>query len=314
MKILVTGSSGFIGRSVTTAALNSGYITVGQQRSPTDDKPAVVCEITSDTQWEPYLDGIDCIVHCAARVHQMKETLAEAKSGYQAVNVEGTLNLARQAVQAGVKRFVFISSIKVNGEFTLPGQFFDEHITQEPDDRYGKSKYQAELGLKQIAEETGLEVVIIRPPLVYGPGVRANFASMMKWVKKGIPLPFGAIHNQRSLVYLENLVDLIMACCVHPKAAGQTFLVSDDHDVTTTYLLNRIATSMGRSSRLIPIPVQWLSFGLALIGKRAIAQRLFGSLQLDISHTKQTLNWKPPVTFDDAIQNTVLDFLQREQQ
>lgn len=311
MKLLVTGSNGFVGHRVVEMAQVQGMQVVKQQRSGTPAEDLLVCSITGDTQWP--LDGIDCVIHCAARVHQMQENPDEADKAYQAVNVDGTLNLARQAAEAGVKRFVFISSIKVNGEFTAPGHPFTPSIALPPTDLYGLSKYQAEQGLQKIAAETGLEVVIVRPPLVYGPGVKANFATMMKWVKKGVPLPFGAINNQRSLVYLDNLVDLLLVSGQHPKAAGEVFLVSDNQDVTTTQLLKSLAQAMHRPSRLLPIPDRWMTAALKLIGKRAIAQRLFGSLQLDISDTINKLEWTPPVSFEQAINNTVNDFIQREQ-
>ncbi len=311
MKLLVTGSNGFVGHRVVEMAQAKGIEVKRQQRSGTPAEDLLVCSISGVTQWR--LDGVDCVIHCAARVHQMKESLDEAEKSYQQVNVDGTLNLARQAAEAGVKRFVFISSIKVNGEFTEPGHPFTPSIEQPPTDLYGQSKYQAEQGLRQIAAETGLEVVIVRPPLVYGPGVKANFATMMKWVKKGVPLPFGAINNQRSLVYLDNLVELLLVCCKHPKAAGEVFLVSDNQDVTTTHLLKSLAQAMDRPSRLLPIPDSWMAAVMRLVGKQAIAQRLFGSLQLDISDTINKLEWTPPVSFEQAIKNTVNDFIQREQ-
>lgn len=215
------------------------------------------------------------------------------------------MNLARQAVDAGVKRFVFISSIKVNGEETLPGQPFCVDDDPRPADPYGISKMEAEQELRTLAQETGLEVVIVRPPLVYGPGVKANFLSMIRWVARGVPLPLGAIHNQRSFVALGNLVDFLVTCVEHPHAANQTFLVSDGEDFSTTELLKRIAAAMGRPAHLIPVPVRLLKVGLGLLGKGAIASRLCGSLQVDMSRTRELLGWTPPLTVDEGLRSAV---------
>jgi nucleoside-diphosphate-sugar epimerase len=234
----------------------------------------------------------------------MDDTATNPLDEFRKVNVDGTLNLARQAAQAGVERFVFISSIKVNGESTPLEQPFHADDVPMPVDAYGISKHEAEQALRQLADETGMEVVIIRPPLVYGAGVKANFYSMMRWLDKGIPLPLGAIHNQRSLVALDNLVDLILTCTQHPAAANQTFLVSDGEDLSTSELLRRMANALGKSATLLPIPAGWLQFGAALLGKSAVAQRLCGSLQLDIVKTRQLLNWTPPVSVTAALQQT----------
>jgi UDP-glucose 4-epimerase len=211
------------------------------------------------------------------------------------------LNLARQAAAAGLKRFVFISSVKVNGESTQLGKPFEANALPAPLDAYGVSKMEAELGLREIAAKTGMEVVIIRPPLVYGLGVKANFASMMRWLQRGVPLPLGAIHNQRSLVSLGNLVDLILTCLTHPAAANQTFMVSDGEDVSTTELLRRMAQAKDHPARLLPVPESWLKLGAALVGRADIAQRLCGSLQVDISKTRQLLGWTPPFTLDEGL-------------
>ena len=311
LNILVTGISGFVGHRLASVALTGGHHVVRHQRRQSEDAD-VVCDIDGDTEWLNALQGVECVIHCAARVHQMKESVEEAKLAYQKVNVDGSLNLARQAAEAGVKRFVFISSIKVNGEFTLKNAPFTEHVGNPPRDLYGQSKYQAEMGLKKIAQETGLEVVIIRPPLVYGPGVKANFATMVKGVQKGIPLPFGSVNNQRSLVYLDNLVDFILCCAIHPKAAGETFLISDGQDVSTTQLLRTIAENLGQSERLIPVPERWILGVLTLFGKQAIGQRLVGSLQLDISKAKELLSWSAPVSFEQGIEATIAAHLAGE--
>jgi UDP-glucose 4-epimerase len=241
----------------------------------------------------------------------MDEQFSDPLALYRKVNTKGTLNLARQAAVAGVKRFIFVSSIKVNGESTLPGQALtpkDQHIPVDP---YGLSKYEAELGLKLIAEQTGLEVVVIRPPLIYGPGVKANFLKMIRWVEKGIPLPLGAIQNQRSMLGLDNLINFIELCLTHPDAAGQTFMVSDDHDVSITELLKEIAAAMDRPSRLLSIPQHLIEKLLISLGQRHISERLCGSLQLDISLAKTRLSWKPPHTLKDQLNKTVLDYLSR---
>jgi UDP-glucose 4-epimerase len=228
---------------------------------------------------------------------------------YRSINTEGTLQLARQAAAAGVKRFIFISSIKVNGESTLPGQKFSLASDNIPSDPYGLSKYEAEQGLKELSLKTGMEVLIIRPPLIYGPGVKANFLKMMQWVEKGIPLPFGAIQNQRSMLGLDNLINFIELCLIHPDAAGQTFLVSDDHDVSTTELLKEIAAAMHRPPRLISVPQFFIEKLLILLGQRHISERLCGSLQLDITLAKTLLSWKPPFSFKDQITKTVAAYL-----
>ncbi|MCL4131721.1 UNVERIFIED_CONTAM: hypothetical protein GTU68_059870 [Idotea baltica] len=269
----------------------------------------VVPVINGITDWSHALQGVDCVIHCAARVHQMKESKEEALVAYNEVNTLGTLNLAKQAAALGVKRFIFLSSIKVNGEFSEVGFPFSEYVSNSPCDPYGKSKYDAELALKALADETGLEVVIIRPPLVYGVGVKANFQTMMSWVNKGFPLPLGAIKNKRSLVYVDNLVDLILTTVVNENAAGRTFLVSDDCDISTTQLLMSISGAMDKLSRLLPIPMSWIKFVATVVGKPQIAQRLCGSLQVDISETKKILGWEPPVSFEDAIQKTVNGFV-----
>lgn len=311
MNILVTGSTGFVGSRVVELAREHDWTVipvVRKQIEPLTNR-LVVPSIDASTDWSGAFEGVDCIVHCAARVHQMNESEKDALAAYQDVNTLGTLNLAKQAAEAGVKRFVFISSIKVNGEFSEPSLPFEPNLKNTPQDPYGLSKYEAEVELVKLSKETGLEVVIIRPPLVYGPGVKANFLSMMRLIDRGIPLPFGAIKNQRSLVYLDNLSDLILTCCEHPVAPGQTFLASDDHDVSTTQLMQTIAHAMGKSPRLIPIPMSWIQAGSSALKKKHIAQRICGNLQVEISLTKEILGWEPPVTFEQGIKNTVQAYL-----
>ncbi len=286
MSLLITGGTGFVGRALVDRL---------------GDQPMRLATRDDWAGWHKALAGITTIVHLAARVHVMHDTAADPLTAFRVVNVEGTVNLARQAAAAGVKRFVFISSVKVNGEATLPGQPFTADDIPAPLDAYGVSKMEAEQGLRQIALQTGMEVVIIRPPLVYGPGVKANFASMMRWLRRGVPLPLGAIHNQRSLVALDNLVDLIITCLTHSAAANQTFLVSDGEDVSTTELLRRMGQAMGRPARLLPVPVSWLKLAVALVGKQDVAQRLCGNLQVDIEKTRRLLGWSPPLSLDEGL-------------
>ena len=266
-------------------------------------------DIDGLSNWTDALSGVKVVVHLAARVHIMRDEAADPLAEFRRVNVEGTLNLARQAAEAGVRRFVYLSSIKVNGEQTLLGKPFTEQDLPTPLDPYGMSKYEAEEGLRKLAQKTGMEVVVIRPVLVYGPGVKANFLNMMRWLHKGVPLPLGAIHNRRSLVALDNLVDLIVTCIDHPAAANQIFLVSDGEDLSTTELLRRMGLALGRPARLIPVPVSLLTAWAALLGRRDMAQRLCGSLQVDISKTQTLLGWKPPISVDEGLRRTAQGFL-----
>lgn len=271
-----------------------------------------VGDLGPDTDWLGALNGASVVVHAAARVHVMTDTADDPLIEFRRANVGGTLKLARQAASAGVNRFVFVSSIKVNGEQTPFGQRYTSNDAPKPSDPYGISKCEAEDGLRRIATETGMEVVIIRPVLVYGPGVKGNFLSMMRWLHKGIPLPMGALNNLRSFVALDNLVDLIVTCLQHPAAANQTFLVSDGEDLSTTELLKRTAFAMGIEARLIPVPATVIQTGAWLLGKRKIAQRLCGSLQVDIGKTRELLGWTPLVTVDQALKKTAEYFLQNQ--
>lgn len=307
--ILVTGANGFVGRPLCAALAHSGQAVVAATRHALPDRAPNItnCQIstlTVDTDWQHGLQGCDAVVHLAARVHVMTDTATDPLAEFRRVNVDGTLNLARQAAAADVRRFVFISSIKVNGESTRLGQFFTANDVPGPQDPYSISKHEAEQGLRKLAAETGMEVVIIRPPLVYGPGVRANFRSMMRWLKWGVPLPLGAIHNKRSLVALDNLVDLIITCLDHPAAANQTFLAADGEDLSTTELLRRMGVTLGSPARLIPVPTSLLEAGAALLGRRDMAQRLCGSLQVDISKARELLGWNPPISVDEALRRT----------
>lgn len=269
-----------------------------------------VGDLEANTDWSVALIGVSSVVHTAARVHVMKDQSINPLAEFRRVNVAGTLNLAQQAAAAGVKRFVFISSIKVNGEQTQKGRPFTEKDVASPLDFYGISKYEAEEGLFRVANETGMEVVIIRPVLVYGPDVKGNFLSMMHWLHKGIPLPLGAINNARSLVALDNLVDLIITCLHHPAAANQTFLVSDGEDISTTQLLQYAASAMGVSSRLMPVPALIIQVAAKLLGKGEVAQRLCGNLQVDISKARQLLGWVPPISVKEGLRRAVEGYVQ----
>lgn len=310
MKILVTGANGFVGKWLCEALVQQGCSLRAGVRSTNSPIEAVetvaVGTIDGQTDWSNALNQIDVVIHLAARVHVMNDDAVDSLGEYRKVNVEGTLNLAKQAVAYGVKRFIFLSSIKVNGECTELGKPFKEDDIPNPQDNYGLSKYEAEEGLSLIALKTAMDVVVIRPPLIYGPGVKANFANMMKVVQRGIPLPFGAIYNKRSMVYVGNLVSLILRCIDHPAAANQVFLVSDGCDVSTTELLRACAAALCVKARLLPMPQSWIESGASLLGKQAIAQRLCGSLQVDITKAKQQLDWSPPFQLSEGLKITAL--------
>ncbi len=300
--VLVTGASGFLGQALVRQLKANGCVVTAVSRSPSlaQEQGRVCLERYENA--ETFLPGHSCVVHSAARVHVMQETSADPLAEFRLANVDVTLSLARQAAAAGVRRFVFISSIKVNGESTALAHPFTEIEPLNPQDAYGQSKAEAEQGLRQIAAETGMDLVIIRPPLVYGPGVKANFASLMRAVQRGWPLPLGGISdNRRSLVGLDNLVDLIVTCIAHPLAANQTFLVSDGHDLSTAALARELARAAGVPARLISVPVWALQAVATLLGKKDAAQRLCGSLQVDISKARELLDWVPPVSVDDGL-------------
>lgn len=309
MNCLVTGSGGFVGHSLCAALRTRGLLVRPALRTarsrPDDFDDVVVGSLDAQTDWFEALRDVDTVVHLAARVHVMNDVSTDPLAEFRRVNVAGTLNLARQAATAGVKRFVFISSVKVNGEHTEPGHPFNEMDVPNPQDAYAQSKHEAEQGLRQIATETGLEVVIIRPPLVYGPGVKANFAALMRAVQRGWPLPLGAVHNQRSLVALDNLVDFSMTCITHPQAANQTFMVSDGQDLSTTELVRGMAHAAGVPARLLPVPVWALKAGAALFAKGDAVDRLCGNLQVDISKARTLLGWVPPVSVEEGLKRAM---------
>jgi nucleoside-diphosphate-sugar epimerase len=300
--VLVTGANGLVGRALCGHLTQLGVPlrrAVRQTSSATDWS---VGDLHGQTDWSAALAGCRVVVHLAARVHVMQDNLANPLAEYRRVNVQGTLNLSLQAAAAGVKRFVFISSVKVNGESTPLAQPFTPADAPAPQDDYGLSKHEAEQALWQVARDTGMEVVIIRPPLVYGPGVKGNFARMVQWVRRGVLLPLGAVHNRRSLVALDNLVDFIALCANperSPQAANQTFLVSDGDDMSTTELLRRLAGAYGVPTRLLPVPASWLNAAARLAGKGAVAERLLGSLQVDASRVRDLLDWTPPVSMHE---------------
>jgi len=262
---------------------------------------AVPQGLTANTDWSAVLRGIDAVVHTAARVHVMNDTSADPLAEYRRVNVQGILRLARQAADAGVRRFVFVSTVKVNGETTPIGRPFGADDVPAPVDPYGISKWEAEQGLRQIAEQCGMQWVVVRPPLVYGPGVKANFAALQRAVEHGWPLPLGAVRNQRSYVALDNLVDFLVTCLRHPKAANQTFMVSDGRDLSTRDLALGLARAAGVSARLLPVPVWLLQSVAAALGRSGMAQRLCANLQIDISKAKDLLGWSAPVSVAEAL-------------
>lgn len=305
--VLVTGGSGFVGNALIKRLLSEHREVLAVGRSEVD-LPVETIKVSSFSELGALghkLGSVDVVVHCAARAHIMYDDTQDPLAEYRKVNVDGTLNLARHAAESGVKRFVFVSSIKVNGEQTLPGNPFTEDVAPAPEDPYGISKYEAEQQLQALSAETGMELVIIRPPLVYGPGVKGNFASMIRLMEKGLPLPLGAVGNKRSLVALDNLVDLIVTCVDNPAAANQVFLAGDGQDLSTTELLRGVANATGKSAWLLPVPAGLLMLGASMLGKRAVAQRLLGSLQVDISKAREILGWQPPVSVEEGLARAV---------
>lgn len=314
MSLLITGGSGFLGKYLLKEVISNGYEYKLLGRTLLNniaiENQFLVDDFTNIKDLDVLFCGIDAVIHCAARVHVMSDESFNPLVEFRKVNTHGTLNLAEKAANAGVKRFIFISSIKVNGESTNVDYPFRSDDSFIPTDPYGLSKYEAEIGLRKIAEQTGMEIVIIRPPLIYGSGVKANFASLLKLVSKGLPLPFGCItDNKRSLVSVKNLVDLIVTCIDHPKAVNQVFLVSDDHDVSTALIVKYMSQALGKSNRLLPVPLWCYRLVGKLMGKTDVVNRLVGSLQVDISHTKGTLGWIPPQKLEDGFKETAEAFI-----
>ncbi|PMK05020.1 SDR family oxidoreductase [Vibrio sp. 10N.261.55.A7] len=309
MRILITGSGGFLGASLVPEIpekYNLVFVDRNESNISKSERFSFYQEnIHSTSDYTESLKGVECIIHCAARVHVMNDGSNSPLNDYREVNTAGTLNLAKQAVESGVKRFIFISSIKVNGELSKPGKPFRYDDPRAPKDCYGQSKSEAEEQLLDLAIKTGLEVVIIRPTLVYGVGVKANFASLMKFVSRGFPTPFGCLtHNARSLVSVRNLVDLIITCIEHTNAVNQVFLVSDDHDISTSEMVKKMSEALGKSSCHFLVPLWSLKLVGKLLKKEDVIRRLTGSLQVDINHTKKTLDWEPPQTLKDGFKET----------
>lgn len=310
--MLITGANGFVGKSLVQGALDRGMATCASTRQMAAgcDSRAEYCrtgEIGPATDWSAAaLQEIDVVVHCAGRAHVMRELAGDPLVMFRSVNTEGSLHLARQAIAAGVKRFVFISSIGVNGVSTPPGKAFAESDEPSPHNAYALSKWEAEQGLRALADQSGMELVVIRPPLVYGFGAPGNFGALRRAVQRGLPLPLGAIHNKRSLVGLGNLVDFILTCARDPHAAGHTFLVSDGHDLSTTELVRGMAAAANVRACLIPVPVWALHASAALIGKADSIDRLAGNLQVDISKARSILAWEPPISVEAGLQKALL--------
>ena len=317
MNILITGATGFIGQALIQDLLaHTNYRLSALTRKTSRALPEGIerLEITSidgSADYGELLAGFEVIIHLAARVHRLNEKSQASYPAYKALNVDGTQNLARQAAESGVKRFIYLSSIKVNGESTPPGRPFTADDLPNPSDAYAQSKYESEQSLIALSEASGMQYVIIRPPLVYGPGVKANFKKLMGIVHRGVPLPFGSIDNRRSLVSLDNLVSLIRRCIDHPNATNEIFLVSDDHDVSTSELMRILADAMNVRDRLILFPKTLLSIAAALFGKQEIRRRLLDNLQVDIAKTKSVLGWLPESRLEDAIRLTARNYLLR---
>lgn len=313
MKLLVTGASGFIGRALCarlSAKADVELIITARSANHAGLPGGAITtrELAPDTSWQDLLNAVDVVVHTAARAHVVRGPDDPAE--YRRVNVDGTLNLARQSADCGVQRLVFLSSVKVNGDNTQPGHAFCAEDQPAPVDAYGASKHEAEIGLLRLAQEHDMEVVTIRPPLVYGPGVKANFLALMRWVNKGYPLPFARVDNARSLLALDNLVDLIWTCCVHPRAANEIFMAADEEDISTADLITRLGIALNRPARLVAVP-QKLLLALATIGgKRDQARKLLGNLQIDTRKTRELLDWKPTIGMDQALAETARHFLE----
>ncbi len=307
-RVLVTGANGFVGETLCRELHVRGITARAAVRSASslveNAEMTAVGAIDGETDWKEALSEVDVVIHLAARVHVMRDDVVDPLSEFRRVNTAGTEHLARCAAAAGVRRLVYVSSIKVNGEATREGSKFAEFDPPCPQDPYGVSKHEAEQALRRIAEETGLEVVIVRPPLVYGAAVKGNFAQMLKVLAKRIPLPLASVHNLRSLVYIDNLADALIVCTTHPAAAGRTYLVSDGEDISTPNLLRQLGGAMGHPARLFPCPLALLRLAASSIGKSDQIERLLGSLQVDSGKIRRELNWTPPYTLQQGLQKT----------
>ena len=313
--IFVTGASGFVGTALINRLRNDSRFQVraiSRRALSIDGVEALIGQnLGPDATWTNAIRDTDTVVHLAARVHVMRDSTVDPLAEFRNVNTAGTQRLARDAAAAGVRRFIYLSSIKVNGENTDPGRPFRERDDPAPADLYGISKFEAEIALGHIGRQTGMEIVTIRPPLVYGPGVKANFRRMMQWLYRRVPLPFGAIDNRRTLIGLDNLVDLITTCISHPRAGNEVFLAGDGEDLSTSDLLERLGLALGRQARLIPVPAVLLRLALGALGQRDVAQRLCGWLQVDISRARDVLSWDPPVSVDEGLRRVANDFVTR---
>lgn len=307
--MLVTGASGFVGRTLCAELVRRGYSVRAALRTP-ENFDIAGCEtvrisgIDSHTDWNHALQGVTTVIHLAARVHVMRDDASDPLEEFRRVNVAGTEHLACSAAANGVRRFVYVSSIKVNGEETSGEKMFTEMDVPSPQDPYGVSKWEAEQALHRVSQKTGLEVAVMRPPLVYGPGVKGNFAQMLKVLSKDIPLPLASIDNLRSLVYVGNLADALILCAVHPAAAGQTYLVSDGEDVSTSELLQQLGAASGHPARLFPCPSALLKLSGMFLGKSSQVARILGSLRVESSKIRNELNWNPPYSLRDGLQIT----------
>lgn len=311
-RILVTGSTGFVGRRLCSALREQGLdVREAVRRSPAVNAGldvVAVGAIDGQTDWRRAVEETGSVIHLAGRAHVMREDEADPLAVYRRVNVAGTVRLARQAAAAGVRRFVFVSSVKVNGEATT-GRPFTEADVPAPLDAYGVSKHEAEEELKDIGRESGMEIVVVRPTLVYGPDVKGNFLSLLHWLRRGLPLPLARCDNRRSFTGLTNLVDLLIQCVLHPAAANETFLAADGEDLSTPELLRRMARALGRKARLLPFPPAMLRVAAGVVGRPGVYERLCGSLRVDASKARELLGWRPPLTVDEELARTARWFL-----
>lgn len=313
-RVLVAGASGFIGSALIKRLERDGRweSLAGSRRGgslPRSAEWVVTPSLEAGADWSPALRGVNAVVHAAGRAHVLDEAATDPLEAFRRCNVDGTLQLARQAAQAGVRRFVFLSSIGVLGRSSERPFRFDD--SPAPEDDYALSKWEAEQGLWQVGRETGMEMILVRPPLVYGPKAPGNFGKLVEWVERGVPLPLGAVYNRRSLVGVDNLVDLLVTCLEHPAAANRVVLAADGEDLSTTDLLRRLSAAMGRRARLVPVPHGLLRAGAEIVGRGEMARRLLDSLQVDITDTRDTLGWEPPVSLDEGLRRAVAPMLER---